>query len=140
MVFAFVYFYFYRVHKVYNDMESILECLDKKYLLPEVMEDANFLIAEQINDILKEVSRDMHEHVKYYEDMQKEYREYIEMWIHEIKTPIASSKLVIENNYNNDIVRKIDTQINKPKNKIFQKVMLLALTVTMLITVITQFR
>ena len=30
------------------------------------------------------------------------------MWIHEIKTPIASSKLVIENNYNNDIVRKID--------------------------------
>ena len=72
--------------------------------------------------ILKEVSRDMHEHVKYNEDMQKEYREYIEMWIHEIKTPIASSKLVIENNYNNDIVRKIDTQINKPKNKIFQKV------------------
>lgn len=35
---------------------------------------------------------------------------------------------------------EIDTQINKPKNKIFQKVMLLALTVTMLITVITQFR
>ncbi|MFQ8987355.1 MAG: sensor histidine kinase [Intestinibacter bartlettii] len=101
-------------------MESILESLDKKYLLPEVMEEANFLIAEQINDILKEVSRDMHEHVKYYEDMQKEYREYIEMWIHEIKTPIASSKLVIENNYNNDIVRKIDTQINKIDNFVEQ--------------------
>ena len=106
--------------KYFNDMESILESLDKKYLLPEVMEDANFLIAEQINDILKEVSRDMHEHVKYYEDMQKEYREYIEMWIHEIKTPIASSKLVIENNYNNDIVRKIDTQINKIDNFVEQ--------------------
>ena len=78
-------------------MESILESLDKKYLLPEVMEDANFLIAEQINDILKEVSRDMHEHVKNYEDMQKEYREYIEMWIHEIKTPISAISLFCDN-------------------------------------------
>ena len=52
--------------------------------------------------------------------MQKEYREYIEMWVHEIKTPIASSKLVIENNYNNDIVRKIDTQINKIDNFVEQ--------------------
>lgn len=110
-LFTYIFIEYIKYKKYFNDMESILDSLDKKYLLPEVMEEANFLIAEQINDILKEVSRDMHEHVKYYEDMQKEYREYIEMWIHEIKTPIASSKLVIENNYNNDIVRKIDTQI-----------------------------
>ena len=100
-------------------MESILESLDKKYLLPEVMEEANFLIAEQINDILKEVSRDMHEHVKYYEDMQKEYREYIEMWVHEIKTPIASSKLLIENN-TNEVTRKIDTQMDRIENYVEQ--------------------
>ena len=119
-LFTYIFIEYIKYKKYFNDMESILESLDKKYLLPEVMEDANFLIAEQINDILKEVSRDMHEHVKYYEDMQKEYREYIEMWIHEIKTPIASSKLVIENNYNNDIVRKIDTQINKIDNFVEQ--------------------
>ena len=115
-LFTYIFIEYIKYKKYFNDMESILESLDKKYLLPEVMEEPNFLIAEQINDILKEVSRDMHEHVKYYEDMQKEYREYIEVWIHEIKTPIASSKLVIENNYNNDIVRKIDTQINKIDN------------------------
>ena len=119
-LFTYIFIEYIKYKKYFNDMESILESLDKKYLLPEVMEEANFLIAEQINDILKEVSRDMHEHVKYYEDMQKEYREYIEMWIHEIKTPIASSKLVIENNYNNDIVRKIDTQINKIDNFVEQ--------------------
>ena len=119
-LFTYIFIEYIKYKKYFNDMESILDSLDKKYLLPEVMEEANFLIAEQINDILKEVSRDMHEHVKYYEDMQKEYREYIEMWIHEIKTPIASSKLVIENNYNNDIVRKIDTQINKIDNFVEQ--------------------
>ena len=119
-LFTYIFIEYIKYKKYFNDMESILESLDKKYLLPEVIEEPNFLIAEQINDILKEVSRDMHEHVKYYEDMQKEYREYIEMWIHEIKTPIASSKLVIENNYNNDIVRKIDTQINKIDNFVEQ--------------------
>ena len=119
-LFTYIFIEYIKYKKYFNDMESILESLDKKYLLPEVMEEANFLIAEQINDILKEVSRDMHEHIKYYEDMQKEYREYIEVWIHEIKTPIASSKLVIENNYNNDIVRKIDTQINKIDNFVEQ--------------------
>ena len=45
-----------------------------------------------------------------------------------------------ENEEIDEFDEEIDTQINKPKNKIFQKVMLLALTVTMLITVITQFR
>ena len=66
-LFTYIFIEYIKYKKYFNDMESILESLDKKYLLPEVMEDANFLIAEQINDILKEVSRDMHEHVKYYE-------------------------------------------------------------------------
>jgi signal transduction histidine kinase len=30
--------------------------------------------------------------------MQKEYQEYVETWVHEIKTPIASTMLIIENN------------------------------------------
>ena len=39
----------------------------------------------------------MHEHVNEYKIMQREYREYIETWVHEIKTPIALTKLVAEN-------------------------------------------
>lgn len=41
------------------------------------------------------------------------------MWVHEIKTPIASSKLLIENNYN-DLTRKIDIQINRIENFVEQ--------------------
>ena len=39
----------------------------------------------------------MHEKVNYYKDEQSEYREYIETWVHEIKTPIASAKLILDN-------------------------------------------
>lgn len=102
-----------------NDIRRVLEQLDKKYLLPEVIDEPNFLLGEEINDVLRELSKSMHENVKHYRTEQEEYREYIEMWIHEIKTPIASSRLVIENNYN-DVTRKIDYQIDRIDNFIEQ--------------------
>ena len=105
--------------KYFDNIENVLKSLDKKYLLPEVIEEPNSIIGEEVNDILKEISRDMHEHVEYYRNMQEEYREYIEMWVHEIKTPIASSKLLIENNYN-DLTRKIDIQIDRIENFVEQ--------------------
>ena len=105
--------------KYFDNIENVLKSLDKKYLLPEVIEEPNSIIGEEVNDILKEISRDMHEQVKYYRNMQEEYREYIEMWVHEIKTPIASSKLLIENNYNG-LTRKIDIQINRIENFVEQ--------------------
>ncbi|MFF2793744.1 sensor histidine kinase [Lysinibacillus xylanilyticus] len=96
----------------YNEINGILENLDKKYLLPEVVKETNFMHGEKLNSILKEISRDMHENVKYYRDMQADYREYIETWVHEIKTPIASTKLIIENNQN-EVTKKIDSQIDR---------------------------
>lgn len=105
--------------KYFDNIENVLKSLDKKYLLPEVIEEPNSIIGEEVNDILKEISRDMHEQVKYYRNMQEEYREYIEMWVHEIKTPIASSKLLIENNYNG-LTRKIDIQIDRIENFVEQ--------------------
>lgn len=105
--------------KYFSTIESLLDRLDKKYLLPEVIEEANFLIGENINNILKIIGRDMHENVKYYKNMQKEYREYIEIWVHEIKTPISSTRLLIENN-NNEVTKKIDMQIDKIENFVEQ--------------------
>jgi signal transduction histidine kinase len=103
----------YIKHKKYfHEIDSILEKLDKKYLLPEMIKEADFIQGEKLNCILKELSRDMYENVKYYKDMQMEYREYIETWVHEIKTPIASTKLLIENNQN-EITNKIDFQLDR---------------------------
>ncbi|NFV11698.1 HAMP domain-containing histidine kinase [Clostridium sporogenes] len=103
---------FLKYKKYYDEINSILEKLDKKYLLPEMIKEANFIQGEKLNSILKEISRDMHENVKYYKDMQEDYREYIETWVHEIKTPIASTKLVIENN-RNKVTNKIDFQMDR---------------------------
>ncbi|MBZ9621813.1 sensor histidine kinase [Clostridium sp. FP2] len=103
---------FIKFKNYYDEINNILENLDKKYLLPAVIKEANFIQAQKLNSILKEISRDMHENVKKYKDMQVEYREYIETWVHEIKTPIASTKLIIENN-RDEVTNKIDFQIDR---------------------------
>ncbi|KIS24047.1 sensor histidine kinase [Clostridium sporogenes] len=103
---------FIKYKNYYDEVDSILKNLDNKYLLPEIIREANFIEGEKLNSILKEISRDMHENVKYYKDMQEDYREYIETWVHEIKTPIASTKLIIENN-RNEVTNKIDFQMDR---------------------------
>ena len=41
-----------------------------------------------------------------------DYKEYIELWIHEIKIPIATGKMIIENN-KSKITKSIDQELNK---------------------------
>ncbi len=84
-----------------DNLINTVENLDKKYLLPEVIDEARFQEAKIINDALRECNKAMHEKIKYYKDEQSEYREYIETWVHEIKTPIASAKLILENDDSN---------------------------------------
>lgn len=49
----------------------------------------------------------------------EDYKDYIEMWIHEIKIPIATSKLIIENN-KNDVTKSINEEIDKMENYVEQ--------------------
>lgn len=82
----------------YDTLEESLDSLDKKYLLTEIIEEPEFLDGKILYNILSITDKNMHEHVKYYREMQRDYRDYIEAWVHEVKTPIASSKLIIGNN------------------------------------------
>ncbi|WP_040214626.1 sensor histidine kinase [Clostridium polynesiense] len=103
---------FIKWNRYFKNIYGILKGLDKKYLFPEVVEEADFNVGEKVNEILKDLSRDMHENINHYKYIQEEYREYIETWVHEIKTPIASAKLLAENN-NNEVTKKIDIQIDR---------------------------
>ena len=61
----------------------------------------------------------MLENVNKYKYMTEDYKEYIELWIHEIKIPISASKMVIENN-KNAITKSIDEELDKVENYIEQ--------------------
>lgn len=96
-----------------------MDNLDKKYLLSEVIKKPEFIEGKAVYHLLKQGNKSMHEHVKKYRDMQIEYREYIETWVHEIKTPIASTRLIIENN-KTQVTKSIEHEVKKIEDYIEQ--------------------
>ncbi|MGO5053780.1 sensor histidine kinase [Lachnospiraceae bacterium LCP25S3_G4] len=84
-------------YSFYKEVKENLVGLDKKYLLPAVITEPAFCEGKVLYDCIKEADKSMNDEVVKYQVSAEEYREFIELWIHEVKTPIASSKLIIEN-------------------------------------------
>ncbi len=113
-----VYDYFNK-KKYYDEVISNLDRLDKKYLISEVVDEGNFLDSKILYYIIKEANKAMNDEIASLKINNNEYREYIELWVHEIKTPISSCKLLIENN-KSEITKSIDEEIDKVENYIEQ--------------------
>lgn len=106
---------YYSKKSYYNNLLEKLDELDQKYLLSEVISKANFQDGNLFKEILEETGKSMLENVNKYKYAQEDYKEYIELWIHEIKTPILASKLIIENN-KNEITKNIEEELDKIEN------------------------
>lgn len=116
-----VYLFFqYKSRKeFYNELSKTVDNLDKKYLISEVIDKPVYLEAEPYYDLLKKASKSMREEINSIKNSRKEYKDYIEQWIHEVKTPIASIKLIEENNKTNTSrvvlqeLEKLDTYVEQ---------------------------
>ena len=103
----------------YNNLLNMLEELEEKYLITEIINTPNFLEGKILKNTLEQIDKSMLENVNKYKYMTEDYKEYIELWINEIKIPIAASKMVIENN-KNTITKSIDEELDKVENYIEQ--------------------
>lgn len=103
----------------YKSTLELLDKLDGKYLLTEIIKNPNFIEGKILIEILEQTNKSMIENVNKYKYEQEDYKDYIEMWIHEIKIPIAASKLIIENN-KNDATRSIDEELDKIEDYVEQ--------------------
>lgn len=83
--------------RYYKEMTIKLDMLDQKNMLSEMMERPDFFEGEFIYDILQSCNKSMNDEILQYRTEAAGYREYIEMWIHEVKTPLAAAKLILEN-------------------------------------------
>lgn len=99
----------------YNELKSNLDELEDKYLISEIINTPDFLEGKLLKKSMQEAGKSMLENVNTYKRLQEDYKEYIELWIHEIKIPIATSKLIIENN-KNEITKSIDEELDEIEN------------------------
>ncbi len=89
---------YFRKRRFYNDLVARSGQLDQKYLLSEMLETPDFFEGKLIHEALREACASMCEQVADYRRVSEEFREYIELWVHEVKLPLASLMLMSHNN------------------------------------------
>ena len=79
-----------------RELESILEGLDQKYLFAECVPTPRSLYERRLFELTRRAGRAMTGAVSDARAAQREYREYVEGWVHEIKTPITAARLICQ--------------------------------------------
>jgi signal transduction histidine kinase len=62
-----------------------------------MIEEPDFLEGKIFYKTIKKISKSMHDEIHKYKKDNIDYKEYIEMWVHEVKTPLSAGKLRARN-------------------------------------------
>jgi signal transduction histidine kinase len=97
----------WRKRAYFKDFFAQLDALDRKRYISEVMSAPESAEGRQWAEALRVITKSMNDEMAAYDKASREYREYIEMWVHEIKTPISGAQLICENNGYADVLAEL---------------------------------
>lgn len=106
---------FFRRKSFYDKLDSQLKQLDQKYLISEMLDEPTFLEGRIIKSALEDTNKSMCDNVAEFRRTDADFREFIEMWVHEVKLPVASLQLMAHNHRDEfgekaqDQLRRIDS-------------------------------
>lgn len=92
---------YYQRKKFFREAEQILEKMDQRYLLGELL-PRSFLLEDRLyREMILKSNKSVIERIRRIEEEQKDYKEYIESWVHEIKAPITGISTLCNNRRKN---------------------------------------
>ena len=94
------------------ELKSILDGLDRKYLFTECVPQPKGLFERRLFDLTRLAGRDMTGAVSDTQASQREYREYVERWVHEIKAPLTAARLICRE-LDGDTRRKLTAELSQ---------------------------
>ena len=118
--------------KYFREVQKIFDELDQRYLLGEMMPSSWRMEDTIYREFLQKSNKSVIEKIHQMEDEQREYKEYIESWIHEAKTPITGMNLICEHLLQNiqgsesaewqqeqkKLVRRLQTELGRMENQV----------------------
>lgn len=108
-----------RKKKFYTILLSNIEALDKSYLVLETLVKPEFYDGELLYQALYEINKSMSENVNKITEQWYDFKNYIEMWIHEVKIPLATL-ILISNNHKDKFDKKVQTQLKRLEDYVDQ--------------------
>ena len=110
---------YFRKKKFYDNLLANIESLDKSYLVLETLSKPEFYEGELLYQALYEINKSMNENVRLIEEHLQDFKEYIEMWIHEVKIPL-STLVLISNNHKEQFDKKTKLQLKRLEDYVDQ--------------------
>ena len=97
-IFAAAQIYDFSRQRAYlRELEFILDSLDQKYLFAECVPGTGTVYERKLLELSRQAGKSMIRAVSDAQAAQREYREYVESWVHEIKAPITAARLICRN-------------------------------------------
>lgn len=94
---SYIIYDYWRKNQFYQQLDQYFSSMDQKNLITEMLQEPNFLEGKLCYQYLESSEKATNDMIGYYKNELCSYREYIEMWIHEVKTPVTAVDLIIEN-------------------------------------------
>lgn len=116
-IIIFIYDYLRQV-SFYQYYLQQLEQLDQKYLICEMIKKPRFLHGKILYQSLYDINKSMNERINDLSFQVDDFKDYIEMWIHEVKIPLSHLILIMHNHKSEmspqvlEQVRILENQVN----------------------------
>lgn len=87
----------YRTDRRLRLLKSSMDALPEKYLIGEVLEEPRGCVEREYYFLMKEISRSAIGRLEQARAEKQDYYEYVEAWVHEMKTPLTACSLLLAN-------------------------------------------
>ena len=86
-----------RAHRRLRMLKAKLEALPEKYLIGDTLEKPRDAVELEYYLLMKQISRSAIGAVEQAKAEKQDYFDYVESWVHEIKTPLTACSLILAN-------------------------------------------
>ena len=84
-----------RKNRFYRELEEKMGNLEEKYLIQEMIKKPEFLEGRILYNTVKQMGKAMSDQIFEQQRRNNAFKQYVETWIHEVKLPIASMRLLL---------------------------------------------
>ena len=99
---------YFRQKKKAKKIISLVDNVNEKYLISEIIKEPLEMENKAYYYALKQACKSMNDRIGELEKENAEYQEYVESFVHEIKTPISALSLALENNNDFRLKQEVD--------------------------------